>query len=415
MFLLKPNPKIALYLFSVALLMMSCGPKVSQNNTDTMISPDNSTTLVQNQNEFGFTLFDKINSSDTDKTNKLISPLSIYMDFGMLYNGASGETKKALGKVLNLKEGDIEYLNKAQAKILTDLPKIDSSVTVNMANAIWYRNSLTPKSKFLSVNQKYYKARIEGADFGNTQTVKDINQWVNENTQGKITSILDNITPGDVMFLLNAVYFKGDWKEGFNSKLTHNDIFHTSDGKKELPFMFIDHRFNYFENEKLQIAELPYGNDFFSMHVLSPSKKTSADQLITELNSNYFNSLVEKMQTTKIKLFLPKWEASYSADNLKEQLSDMGMKLAFENEADFSELFENESTKISQVKHKTYIKVDEKGTEAAAVTSIGMVTTSLPMPTTTEMKVDRPFVYLIQEKSTGAILFLGVVNDPSKE
>lgn len=378
-----------------------------------MTESENPKSGTEAQNEFAFSLFDKLHKSNLETPNKLISPLSIYMDFGMLYNGASGETKKAIQKGLQMNTGNAEFMNKTQAKILTDFPQIDSSVTINMANAIWYRNGLTPKKTFLDTNKKYYNARIEGADFKNPQTVKDINQWVMESTQGKITSIMDGIAPSEIMFLLNAVYFKGDWQEAFQTKFTRDHAFYTPTGTKELPLMFMDHRFNYLENDDLQMAELPYGDGHFNMQVLLPSKNSNVDELIAKLNTGYYDSLLDEMTSMKIKLFLPKWEIEYSVDNLKDQLSEMGMGLAFESKADFSELFEDDYAKVSQVKHKTYIKVDEKGTEAAAVTSIGMVTTSMPMPTETEMKVDRPFVYLITERNSGTILFLGVVKDPS--
>lgn len=403
-----------LILLIASMFFMYCGTKNMQNNPQHSVALENSKDMIQSQNNFAFRLFENAISSDVEKENKLISPLSIYMDFAMLYNGASGETKSALQQALHLQDKTPDMLNKMQSQLMMELPEIDSSVALTMANAIWYRKDLTPKSKFLATNQKYYQAKIEAADFGNSKTVQDINTWVSKNTKGKIPSIVDQISPGEVMFLLNAVYFKGEWKDSFKSDYTHDAVFYTATGEKRLPFMFKEDKINYFKNKDLKISELPYGNGSFSMFVILPSENNDIHRLTEQLNPAYFSDLTSKMDSTTLNFFLPKWEASYSADNLKENLSDMGMGITFKNRADFSEVFESESTKISQIKHKTYIKVDEEGTEAAAATSIGMVTTSMPATPIEEMKVDRPFIYLITERNTGAVLFIGTMDDPSK-
>jgi len=400
--------------FILSLFFIGCGAQTTQNNQKNTVPKENTETMMQHQNTFAFRLFEQAIQTDAANNNKLISPLSIYMDFAMLYNGASGETKKAMQEALYIKPGSLDQLNRMQASLMNELPKADSSVTINVANAIWHRMDLTPKAKFLSTNQQYFNATIEAADFGNPKTISAINNWVSKNTQGKIPSLVDQISPGEVMFLLNAVYFKGTWTDGFNSRHTHDAVFHTATEGKRHSFMFKDDSFNYFKNEDLKIAELPYGNGSFSMFVILPSEKNDLYKVAEQLNPESFSDLTSEMNKTPLKLFLPKWETSYSADNLKENLTAMGMGIAFQNRADFSELFATESTKISQIKHKTYIKVDEEGTEAAAATSIGMVTTSMPATPIEEMRVNRPFIYLITERNTGAVLFIGTVDDPTK-
>lgn len=402
--------------FSIAILsvLMVAGCKSPSPSLES--NPKVSSKTFQNmtdaQNSFSFSLFEKSLKSESRESNILLSPPSIFMDFAMLYNGASGKTKAAMEKALFINAFDINTINSSQSDLVKNLPELDSGVTLNMANAIWYSQDKTPKTSFLSVNQDFYKAKIQKADFQNPKTKTDINNWVSENTNGKIPSIIDNISPGEIMFLLNAVYFKGQWKDEFNPKLTQNRTFHSKENDKDVPFMFKDERQNYLKNQDFQIVELPYGEGNFSMYVLLPSEKNSVNELAKKLNPKYFSDLKSEMTSTNLKLYLPKWESSYNADHLKESLTAMGMGITFENKAEFPDVFEDESTKISQIKHKTYIKVDEEGTEAAAATSIGMVTTSMPMPTQEEMDVNRPFVYLITENKSGTILFLGTVENP---
>lgn len=400
--------------FLMSIILMGCKSQ-NQNNSTTEITPETSENMLQSQNNFSFELFKQALKTDTDQKNLLLSPQSIYMDFAMLYNAAEGETKKAMQNAFYLGNNSAKILNQSQFELLKILPKSDTSVVISMANAIWHTKDLTPKKSFLEVNKKFYHAKIEAADFKNSQTISDINQWVNSNTNGKIPTIIDNIAPGEVLFLLNAVYFKGNWKDDFDANQTQDLVFYTNSEEKKVPFMFKDKRMNYFKNESLQLVELPYGNGNFSMMVLLPTKEKSVEELVEKLNFITFSEWISEMNSTSLKLYLPKWESSYEAHHLKENLTAMGMGIAFENNADFSGLFDKESTKISQIKHKTYIKTDEEGTEAAGATSIGMATTSMPMPSQEEMKADRPFVYLIVEKTSNTVLFIGIVNDPSEK
>lgn len=398
--------------FIVMLFMTTCKSQIAQEKTQDSMEVENET-IQASQNNFSFDLFKNILASDSEKVNRLLSPQSIFMDLAMLYNGAHGTTQSAMQKALRLDKINPERLNQSQAELLKNIPNLDDEVSFVMANAIWHRNDLLPKSEFLTINQTFYDAEIHAADFKNPQTVEAINNWVNTKTSGKIPTLIESISPGEVLFLLNAIYFKASWTHSFNPNLTRVMEFHTANGTIETDFMFKDTRFNYLENENLQMIELPYGKGDFSMFVLLPSKNQSVPDLTNSLNHQKFSEMLSAMETTSVKLYLPKWEVSYSADNLIENLSDLGMQVAFENKADFSGLFKSEATKISQVKHKAYIKVDEEGTEAAAATGIGMVTTSLPIPSNIEMKVDRPFVYLIMEKNSGTILFLGTIDNPA--
>lgn len=400
--------------FILMLFMTSCKSQITQKE-EIEISATEIETLQASQNNFSFDLFNYVLASDSEKANRLISPQSIFMDLAMVYNGAHGTTQSAMQKALRLEKINPERLNQSQAELLKNIPNLDDEVSFVMANAIWHRKDLLPRQDFLEVNTTYYDADIHAADFKDPQTVKDINNWVYEKTSGKIPTLIESISPGEVMFLLNAIYFKATWSNGFNPNSTQEMDFYASKGKVKTPFMMKDTNFNYLENETLQMIELPYGKGDFSMFVLLPSENLSINQLANDLNHNAFSNLLASMNSNSVKLYLPKWEISYSADNLIDNLSKMGMTIAFEDRADFSRLFAKESTQISQIKHKAYIKVDEAGTEAAAATGIGMVTTSMPMPSTIEMNVNRPFIYLITEKNSGVVLFMGTVDNPAMD
>lgn len=369
--------------------------------------------ISQAKNNFAFALFKTSIQHNPNEINRFISPQSIFMDFAMLYNAAENKTKKAMEKALFLGDAHRKTLNSYEADFLNKLPHIDSTVTLTIANAIWHRKDLTPKPEFLSINRAFYKAKIEAANFKNPNTVDDINHWVSENTAGKIPSLIDQIAPGEALFLLNAVYFKGQWKYEFKSSQTQELDFFTAQQPIKTPFMFKDRRYNYAQNDQMELIEIPYGNGNYSMLALLPAKNSSVHALVENLNTTEFDALLVSLQSRSLKLWFPKWEIEYSADQLVDNLTALGMGIAFQNNADFSGLFDSERTKISQVKHKTYIKVDEEGTEAAAATSIGMVTTSMPMPTEKELRFDRPFVYLIYEKTTNTILFIGTMDNPS--
>jgi serpin B len=332
----------------------------------------------------------------------------------MVYNGAANETQKAIANTLQLQAIDIKHLNYANQKLINDLPNADSAVKLDIANSIWYRQTLQPVPSFLKTTKVYYQAEVKAAAFNDPGTVNKINNWAAEHTNQKIKSIIDRIDPADVMYLINAVYFNGKWKNSFDPKLTKNRDFHTATGQtKQVPFMYREAKYNYGHNDSLQIIELPYGKGKFSMYVLLPAENIKLSSFITSLNEEKLSALLNAMDSSKVKLYLPKWKDSYKIEDLKPELSRMGMGVAFSDQADFSNLFKQHQTKISQVIHKTFIEVNEQGTEAAAVTSTGVRLTSLPLNQQV-MDVNRPFIYFIAAKDSGAILFMGEVNDPDE-
>ncbi|HLR38089.1 MAG TPA: serpin family protein [Chitinophagaceae bacterium] len=413
--MLLKNKLVIACLLIITTGMISCSTTEQIPDPEIKPLPEQSQKTIRAQNNFAFKIFNLINQNNQNGKNKLISPLSIYMDLSMVYNGANHQTKKDIQKALQLNKIDTGLLNKTNAILLHNLPQEDTAVNIDIANAIWYRKSLTPLSSFLKINKNYYKATIKASPF-NQSTVDEINNWVKDKTHHKIKSIIKEIQPSDLTFLLNAVYFKGDWTHQFDQDQTKKRTFHTKNQEElQVPFMYKKAKISYFENNDLQVAQLPYGSGEFNMFVLLPKEGKNVVSTFNHLNASAFSTLTSKVRSTEVKLYLPKWESEYKID-LNAVLSQMGMASAFSKSADFSNMYKGEDVQISEVKHKTYIKVDESGTEAAAVTSTGMTTTSAPMnpPSIPIMDVNHPFIYLITEKDSGSILFLGIVNNPKQ-
>lgn len=372
--------------------------------------------VTQAQNQFAFRLFAETLKEHPAPANVLISPISIFLDLSMAYNGTAGATHAAMRDALGLEKIDDPTLNTHSLALMQQLTGDTSGVTLDMANAIWYRDrGVAPLADFLAVNQQYYQALVKGADFS-PQTVRQVNDWVSEKTQGKIPSILQRINPEDFMYLINAVYFKGAWKNSFDSTHTKDQAFASPAGTVQAPFMTINDRFNYLQNDSLQMVELPYGTGQFSMYVLLPAKGMNLRALLSQLQENSLDAWTRSLDSVKIRLRLPKWKYRYQISDLKPALTAMGMGVAFTREADFSRMYPAEAgAYISKALHKTYIEVNEAGTEAAAVTSIGVSVTSAPLNPPPLMEVNRPFLYIIMDHASGVIVFLGAVTDPTAQ
>lgn len=397
------------------ILAVSCNKNPAPPVHQSFTLPENADQIIGAQNQFAFQLFKEVLKRDNSNANKLISPLSVYMALGMTYNGAAGKTRDAMQKALQLKNISTDLLNETHQQLIEGLPGEDSKVDINIANSIWYRNDkYQPLAAFLHITKNSYQAQIKNVDFRDNETLKQINNWVASATRQKIKKIIDKIDSTDLMFLINAIYFNGQWKYKFDKSETEAKTFHTITGDVQTPFMTQKGTFRYGRNSVLQIIELPYGSGDFNMYILLPDESVSLKQLTSSLNVKVFNDYLSTLDSTALRLDIPKWKYRYTIKNMKPELADLGMRIAFSRQADFSDMYPREARAyISRVIHKTYIEVDEKGTEAAAVTLVGMAyaTSALP-PQPLTVKVNRPFLYLITEKSSGSILFLGEVNNP---
>jgi serpin B len=369
--------------------------------------------LVQSDNRFGFKLFNEIVKEEEDK-NVFISPLSVAMALGMTYNGASGETQKAMQQTLELNGLSLEEVNQSYKHLIELLTSLDPKVKFQIANSIWYRLGVPFKSGFIDLCKKYFTALVTSLDFADPKAAKTINGWVDENTNGKIKEIVDSpIDPAMVMFLINAIYFKGTWTYQFEEKETRDDLFNLPDGtRKSCKMMKREGTFRYLANADFQAVDLPYGDGDFSMTVFLPHPNKDIDLLITEFNQENWGKWINGFSEQDLTLQFPRFTLEYEV-KLKAILATLGMEVAFDpGQADFTRMYEgSERVYINQVKHKTFVQVNEEGTEAAAVTSVEMMVTSVGL----WMKVDRPFVFVIRENQSQTILFVGKIVDPGYE
>jgi serine protease inhibitor len=391
---------------------------IPDEHTQTIVLPANGAAVINANNHFAFDFFRATLEQDTENNNKLISPLSIYLALSMVYNGADNATKDSIAKTLELSGIDIATLNAVCQSLLSQFPKEDNNVQLSIANSIWYKQtSYQPFPSFLNTVQSNYDASVRPLNFDDPSAVNTINNWVAQKTNNKIPKILESISPYDLMYLINAIYFNGAWKHAFKTSDTYNDIFNLQNGStKSVPFMKQQLTTKMYGNSSFTMIELPYGGGkSFSMYILKPADANeSLSTFASSLNENILTNAINEMDSSTVQLEIPKWEYSYEVADMKPELSMLGMGIAFSDNADFSKIYDPSQVKvyISKAIHKAYIKVNEEGTEAAATTAIGITSTGMPLPPPV-FKLDHPFVYSIVEKQTGAVLFLGIVNDPA--
>ena len=411
-------------LLSFFLSSSSCDKKVPEINDEEikineMTEPikidlhASDTSMLKSDQAFAFDFFAKeFNEERNDKDeNFMLSPFSLSMALAMTWNGSEGDTKLAMQNTLGMGNWTDDEVNSYFKKMKEAFEKTDPSTKLSIANSIWTNLNVKILPMFISLNKTYYNATVEAVDFGNPATVGRINKWAADNTNGLIESVIEETNPLDLMYLLNALYFKGVWVSEFDAKNTSKMDFTTDSATQSIvDMMHQEANFNYTHNETMQIVELPYGNKAFSMMLLLPKEDKSLMDVTHALQEkNYWNNLRDRLMDKKVELYLPKFKTEYSKQ-LNDVLIDMGMGIAFAaGKADFSRM-SNRSAFISFVNQDTYIATDEVGTEAAAVTSVGVsLTSARPMLEKVIFKADRPFIYMIQENSTGSILFMGTV------
>ncbi len=366
---------------------------------------------VQGGNDFSFELFNRVVQSEPNNTNVFISPFSVSMALAMTSNGANAELRAKMAAILGFPDLSQAEVNSAYKSLENRVKQMDNRVRFDNANAVWYRNGLVVKNSFKEAVFDYYNAAVMGEDFQNPQTVNKINNWVSNKTQGKIPSIIDQINPEHVMFLINALYFKADWKVPFDEKETQNREFQLASSETiQVPTMKTKSaKYRYLSHQEVELVDIPYGNGQFSMTVLMPNAGVSLNSFTESLSINALNNWLNAAAEVGYELYLPKFKVVYEI-SLNDVLTEMGLGKAFSGRnGGFSEIFEDDNLYIiNEVKHKTFVEVNEQGTEAAAVTSVGVGVTSLPP----SVRVNRPFVYVIREKHTDAILFIGKMENP---
>lgn len=357
-------------------------------------------------NEFALKLFKKMASGIND-SNVVVSPLSISIALGMAWNGASDQTKAEMSALLGMSDMPDSLVNQYYEVMQKSLPVIDSSTVVNIANSLWYTSLFTVKPSYLKVNQDYFDAEIRQIDFKQAWAKDTINAWVDAKTNHLIPSIVQR-TEDQVMYLINAVYFKGAWVIPFDPEKTYPATFTKQlGGTSSVKMMPLSDTLAYGETDRAQWLDLPYGNGSYSMTLVLPKSGFSTASVLSTLTASTWNNALQNLTKRKVQLGLPRFKVECNFD-LVPTLQGLGMKKAFTYLADFPSISE-EPVFISEVRHKTYVEVTEKGTTAAAVTSIGFETTS--MPNSPYFQVDKPFLFFIRENGSGVILFAGKIAD----
>ena len=356
---------------------------------------------------FGFKLLTDLQKREPD-TNIMISPLSISIALTMTYNGAVGETQRAMADVLEIESLGIDTVNRSNAALRNSLENTDPKVEIAIANSIWSRQGVEFNPSFLERNREFYEAEIESLNFNDSQAPEIINGWVNTNTNGKINQIVQRIDPRTLIVLINAIYFKGSWQKEFDKSATRDGIFYLSDGsQKQVPMMYRKGAYPYFRGENFEAARLPYGDGRVSMYVFLPNRDSDLNGFIEQLNAENWSEWMSQFQERAdddSEMILPRFKLEYEV-KLNDTLKALGMGIAFGGDADFSgmgpQLF------ISEVRHKTIIEVNEEGTEAAAVTAVFGIESAPPV-----FRVDRPFFFAIYDDRTQTLLFMGIVMEP---
>ena len=368
--------------------------------------------LVDANTKFGFKLFSEILKQDSNK-NVFVSPTSVAIALSMTYNGASGETQQAMAKALELQGLSLQNINQGNEALKSSLENADPAVQLSIANSLWAKQGISFKPDFMQTNQQFYGAKVTELDFAKPDAANVINSWVKENTRGKIDQIVNQLKPSDVLFLINAIYFKGNWTKQFDKSQTTERPFYLSDGtQKPHPMMSQAGKYRYYENETFQAVSLPYGKGRMSLYVFLPKKDSSLDAFQQQLSLENWQQWINQFGMRQGSIQLPRFKFDYNIQ-LNSALKALGMETAFDaSRANFSNM-SSASLAINEVKHKTFVEVNEEGTEAAAATSVGVMLTSARMPEDPfQMIVDRPFFCAIRDNQTGTVLFMGSIKEP---
>ena len=368
--------------------------------------------MRDNNNEFACRLFRTINEQKEGNGSLIVSPISVTYMLGMLNTGADGQTRQQIADVLGLGSSVME-INEYCKKMIDEAPRVDPSVTVQIANCIDVNSALgiTLVPQFKTDMQNYYNAQIEALDFGKSSSLDKINSWCKKNTDGMIPSILDRLSPNAAMCLLNAIYFKATWTEKFDPKDTRDMDFTMPDGSTSQHKMM--HRkalAAYDKNDLCEMLYLPYGSNGYGMYVLLPVEGKTVDDVIQGLSAEVVQEQLFEMGPHEVDILMPRFTTS-NETMLNEVLSAMGMPRAFNPQyAEFPNMAQGKNLFVSMMKQKAKIEVNEDGTKASAVT-ISQMGETAPPPAPQYLQVDfhatRPFVYYIIESSTRSIFFMG--------
>lgn len=371
--------------------------------------------LIAATSRFTFKLYNQVLKQGTTK-NVFVSPSSVMLALAMTYNGAEGETRQAMAQALEIEGLSLQEVNRAFADLTSMLGTADPKLQLKIANSLWAKKGISLKPDFIQRSKEHYAAEVTTLDFSNPTAPATINLWVS-NTDNRIDKIVDRISSETILFLINAIYFKGQWTNEFEKGKTREDDFRLADGgQKKLPMMSQSGKYNYYKGKDFQAVSLPYGTGRMSMYVFLPDKRTTLDQFERDLTVENWENWIKSFRMAPGEVMLPRFKIEYEVD-LNDVLKALGMSEAFDaHRANFSgiaQLSQADRIYISKVKHKTFAEVNEEGTVAAAATAVEVGVTSVQLPQENFiMEVDRPFFVAIRDNLTGTVLFMGSIADP---
>jgi serine protease inhibitor len=405
----------------VSAALLACGDPAAPDGTPPEIDAlPRQLTAVESEmitaaNSFGANLLKEVNKSFGGE-NVFFSPLSASMALGMAMNGAEGTTFEEIRSSLGFGLRNYQELNSSYKSLIELLRELDPRVEFRIANAVYYDLAdmgTAVEPTFLSESREYFDAEVKGLDFRRAEAVDTVNDWASRNTNGKIPRVLDTIEAQIVMLLMNAIYFKGDWRAAFKTTQTVDDVFHAPGGDITVRMMNRKGGFRQGRLANATVAELPYGGDAFVMTILLPDEGVNLDTFIAGLSAGTWTGALGELRDSDVDLALPKFRLAWE-DMLNDELKALGMRQAFVPDgARFTRISRSmgEHLYIDFVKQKAFVDVNEAGTEAAAVTVVGIGVTSAPMP----VRIDRPFVFAIRERLSGTVLFLGKIVKPETD
>lgn len=378
--------------------------------------------FVKDNNKFTLNFLKTIHEASAKGKDFIYSPLSITYVLGMVNDAAEGATRQELEQTLGFHEGGIQAVNEYCKKLIDGLPKVDENVQLNIANTIFVNNRFTLKKNYQDDMQTYYDAKAEALDFSSPNTVNHINDWCNEKTQGMIPSIIENVDPEDVLYLLNAIYFKADWTSKFDPQNTKEEAFYSENPAKVLntrPMMHQNVLIRYMKNDVFSSVKIPYSNTNWNMTIFLPEEGKTTENVVNWLAENGLPDIDNYFgigETREVDLKIPRYGSKSDTNDieggLKGLLKKMGIERVFDKErAEIPNMCEGKGRLyIQEIRQKAAIEVNEKGSEAAAVTIGKVDTTAMGQEPTFEKAVfhaNRPFIYVISESSTHVILFVG--------
>lgn len=406
------KPTNTLFAFILLLLLSSCNISSTTDEIDRKLPRELS---VQEQmlagaaNDFSFRMLQMLRESEGDRSF-FVSPLSISMAFGMALNGTEGDTYEQMRDFFGFDGMTNEEINAAFRDLIELLTTLDPKVVMNIANSVWIREGYPVLPPFLESNRNYFNAEVQELDFGRPDAADEINSWIEEKTRGLIDKMIEEIGADVIMYLINAIYFKGDWTVQFDPKETRDDSFYLpSGGTINVPMMRARQNFRYYQDNDWTALDLWYGKEGFSFTALIPTGNGTLGELTPKFTMNQFEAITNNLIQDTINVFIPKFELDYEIENFPEKLKDMGLTLPFDQgRADFSRITKVDQLFISNVLHRAVIKLDEEGSEAAAVTVIEISRTSAGGEQTyISVRLDRPFLFFIRENNSNTILFMG--------